>query len=62
MMSFGNGVEKNIERDILFFVSEYNAPNDFECIWEKNIVTTLNNSKGKGGLERVEKLFKYKGE
>lgn len=46
----------------LVFVSEYNAPNDFECIWEKNIVTTLNNSKGKGGLERVEKLFKYKGE
>ena len=56
MMSFGNGVEKNIERD------KYNAPNDFECIWEKNIVTTLNNSKGKSGLERVEKLFKYKGE
>lgn len=34
------------------FVSEYNAPEDFKCIWSKEVSTTLNTSK-KG----VEKLF-----
>lgn len=40
------------------FISEYNAPNDFECIWEKHKTSTI--SKGKG-TPSVEKLFVYKG-
>jgi DNA adenine methylase len=37
------------------FISEYNAPNDFECIWEKEISKT--NPKQK--VNKTEKLFKY---
>lgn len=41
------------------FISEYNAPNDFECIWEKEVISTLNkNSKD----IKIEKLFIYIGE
>lgn len=39
------------------FISEYSAPDDFICIKEIPIITTLNkNSKN----PRIEKLFKYK--
>ena len=36
------------------FVSEYNAPIDFKCIWSKEVTTTLNTSK-----KDTEKLFTY---
>ena len=36
------------------FVSEYNAPNDFECIWSKKVTTSLKVHKHE---DRVEKLF-----
>lgn len=38
------------------FVSEYAAPDDFECIWSKDVKTSLNSS----GKTSVEKLFKMK--
>lgn len=37
------------------FVSEYNAPDDFECIWEKEIVSSL--TKNTGAKISTEKLF-----
>lgn len=36
------------------FVSEYNAPDDFECVWQKEIQSGLNTNTTKKG---VEKLF-----
>lgn len=39
------------------FISEYNAPDDFECIWSKEIQSGLNTNSTKKG---VEKLFIYK--
>jgi DNA adenine methylase len=39
------------------FISEYNAPDDFECLWQKEIQSGLNINSTKKG---VEKLFKYK--
>ena len=36
------------------FVSEYNAPDDFECIWSKKVTTSL---KVHEHEDRVEKLF-----
>lgn len=39
------------------FVSEYNAPDDFECIWQKDIKTAMNQTKT---LKATEKLFKWK--
>ena len=37
------------------FVSEYNAPKDFKCIWEKEISKT--NPKQK--VNKTERLFSY---
>lgn len=36
------------------FVSEYDAPKDFKCIWEKNVNTAMNYGKTK---KATEKLF-----
>jgi len=43
------------------FVSEYNAPNDFECIWSKKVKSSLS-ANGRGGSSKlsVERLFKIK--
>lgn len=41
----------------IIYVSEYNAPSDFECVWQKEIVSSL--TKDTGGKKAVEKLFKY---
>ncbi|MCK9331171.1 MAG: DNA adenine methylase [Candidatus Cloacimonetes bacterium] len=40
------------------FISGYNAPDDFECIWQKEIVSSL--TKNTGEKRAVEKLFRYK--
>jgi DNA adenine methylase len=41
------------------FVSEYNAPDDFECLWQKEIVSSL--TLNTGAKRGIEKLFRYKG-
>lgn len=38
------------------YVSEYNAPDDFKCIWSKEKATNLS---GKGNKTTIEKLFVY---
>lgn len=40
------------------FISEYSAPEDFDCIWEKKIVSSL--TKDTGSKNAIEKLFIYK--
>ena len=40
------------------FISEYNAPEDFECIWEMEVTNSMNTTKT---YKPTEKLFKYKG-
>ena len=40
------------------FISEYNAPYDFESVWEKEIVSSL--TKDTGSKKGVEKLFRLK--
>ena len=41
------------------FISEYNAPNDFECVWEKKTRLDIRNKNNEKEL-RTEKLFRYK--
>lgn len=42
------------------YVSEYNAPNDFECVWSKSAKSSLSaNGKIGGNKESIEKLFKF---
>jgi len=39
------------------FISEYNAPLDFECVWEKQVTNSMNTSIT---YKPIEKLFVYK--
>jgi len=48
--------EKATEGHIVF-VSEYNAPSDFECVWQKELPTTISKQEGK---KDIEKLFRRK--
>jgi DNA adenine methylase len=41
----------------IIFVSEYNAPDDFVCVWQKEIVSSL--TQDTGSKKAVEKLFKF---
>ena len=43
----------------IVIISEYEAPNDFECIKEINTKTDIRNRSGKRE-NRVERLFKFK--
>lgn len=44
------------------FISEYKAPEDFECIWSQEVKSSLSaNGKIGGNKVSIEKLFIYKG-
>lgn len=43
----------------ILFVSEYKAPDDFKCVWSKELASSL--TKNTGSKKGVEKLFKYNG-
>lgn len=50
-----------ISKENMVFISEENAPDDFECIWQKEIKRMLDSNKG-NIFVRTEKLWKYKGD
>ena len=43
------------------YISEYEAPSDFKCIWQMEKKDGLGTQKGKKQNTKVEKLFVYKG-
>lgn len=45
---------RELSKRAIVVVSEYEAPDDFKCIWEANLKTHLNN---RNKLDRTEKLF-----
>jgi DNA adenine methylase len=47
-----------VSKGYTIFVSEYNAPDDFECVWQKELVSSL--TKDTGSKTAIEKLFRYK--
>ena len=51
---FWNWVRQQSNCGHSVFVSEYRAPSDFRCVWEKAVPNTLERS---GGRQGVEKLF-----
>ena len=53
---FWNWARKMSENNIVL-VSELNAPSDFECIWEQDLLRTIDNAKR---VTSTEKLFTYK--
>jgi DNA adenine methylase len=57
--SFWHWCRSKAKQGHAVFVSEYNAPEDFECVWQKEIVSSL--TKDTGGKKGIEKLFVLKG-
>ena len=53
---------RRMSKENWLFVSEYNAPNDFECIWSKENLANFDCNRGNDTSKkiRVEKLFTYK--
>ena len=50
---------RNISKKHQVFISEYNAPSDFICLWEKSVNNTLEKDTGK--KKGVERLFTFNG-
>ena len=53
---FWNWVRK-ISKNNFVFISEQSAPEDFEILWEKDVVRTTNKT---NNFQATEKLFRYK--
>ena len=50
---------RNISKEHEVFISEYNAPEDFECVWQSVAKSSLSaNGKSGGNKQSVEKLFR----
>lgn len=43
----------------MVLISEYNAPEDFEVVWQQEVITDMNNKDNQKD-KRVEKLFKFR--
>ena len=56
---FWNWCREMARDGYLLFVSEYNAPEDFKCIWSKKVNNTL--VRDTGSKQGIEKLFIYGG-
>ena len=49
---------RDMSKDNIVLVSEYNATNDFECIYEKTLTTTLDKNSRKKDTEKLFRLIK----
>lgn len=51
---------REISENNKVFVSEYNAPEDFKCVWQKEVASSLSaNGKAGGNKKSIEKLFVF---
>ena len=50
---------RKMSKNNIVVISELNAPEDFECIWEKTVIRTQNN---RDRQQSIEKLFIYRGD
>ena len=58
--NFWNWCREKAKQGHTVFVSEYNAPDDFECVWQKEAKSSLSaNGRIGGNKLSVEKLFKF---
>jgi DNA adenine methylase len=51
---------RDMSRENLVYISEYNAPQDFECVWEGEIKTNFASQRNEATHKATEKLFRYK--
>lgn len=54
---------RKVSKDNWLFVSEYNAPDDFKCIWNKTSLSNFDCHRGNDTSKKIrtEKLFIYEG-
>lgn len=54
---------RDMNKHNIVLISEYNAPDDFECIWSKETLANFDCNRGEdlNKKKRVEKLFKWNG-
>ncbi len=57
---FWDWCRKKVSEGHRIFISEYNAPDDFRCVWSKEITSSL--TQDTGAKTGVEKLFIPKGQ
>jgi len=57
-INFWNWCREMSDRGHIVFVSEYDAPQDFKCIWQMEVSTNVSINKSK---KDIEKLFMYCG-
>lgn len=55
---FWNWCRNKAKQNHIIFISEYSAPADFDCVWVKEIVSSL--TKNTGNKKGLEKLFTIK--
>ncbi|HEY5588257.1 MAG TPA: DNA adenine methylase [Candidatus Paceibacterota bacterium] len=48
---------RELSKNNIVLISEYNAPDNFECIWQQEVKTHLNN---RNKIIKIEKLFKLR--
>ena len=51
---------KEMSKNNIVLISEYSMPDDFECIWEQELIRQLDVNKN-NNFKVTEKLFKWKG-
>lgn len=56
-IKFWNWCREKSKNNIVY-ISEYNEPQDFECVWEKDVNVALHTNKT---IKNTEKLFRYLG-
>lgn len=49
---------RNMSKNNIVIISEYKAPKDFKCIWQKKTKTEIR-TKNNSRIDRIEKLFIY---
>lgn len=60
--SFWHWCRNKAKQGHTVFVSEYTAPDDFECVWSQEVKSSLSANGNSGGSKvSVEKLFSLKG-
>lgn len=61
-VSFWNWVRAMAQQGLEIYVSEYNAPDDFKCIWQKDVPDGMGITiEGRKQNRKIEKLFVYNG-
>ena len=57
-IKFWDWCREKVKEGHSVFISEYNAPDDFLCVWQKEVTSSL--TKDTGSKKATEKLFIHK--